>query len=96
METQVPVTGIVNNILDSKLTPTNGGVSDIYVINYKDGPVLRTKHYKATSAVNALALARKYMTFLSSQDNRKVVLVGLPKPLAADLEQEMEKKPSGA
>lgn len=70
------------------------GVKDIWKLRYKEGPIMREICFKFIATgdrkadrQNAYTLAQRYVTFLAKQDNKKVVMIGVPEPFAMDIEE---------
>lgn len=91
---------LVAKVAEKLSTPAPQKISlvDIWQMRYKRGAVThdicfkltRTDDFRADTK-RATDLATRYTRFLGNKDNSKVILVGFPKPLALDLEEEMKK-----
>lgn len=63
----------------------------LYVGRYKHGPVLREQIFYARSESDAFDLFNRYVTMLRAKENNRCSMVGVPKPMALDIEKELDK-----
>lgn len=87
----------VKEKLETKIAISHESVKDIWQMRYKRGNVIHDLSFKMSLTGDAkkdreaaLNLATRYVKWLGNQDNKKVILIGIPKPLALDLEEEMK------
>ncbi len=62
---------------------------EIYRLRYKKGAIIREENFLAKNPDHAFDLAKKYISYLLSKENTKIILIGKPEKFCLDIEKEI-------